>query len=54
MPSYVRQWEAFVTAVRDDLPSPVGGADGRAPLAIGLAAQRSLAEDRPVRVDEIG
>ena len=54
IPSYLRQWDAFVTAVRHDLPSPVDGADGRAPLAIGLAAQRSLAEDRPVRVSEIG
>ena len=53
VPSYLSQWDAFVTAVRHDLPSPVGGADGRAPLAIGLAAQRSLREGRPVRVDEI-
>jgi myo-inositol 2-dehydrogenase/D-chiro-inositol 1-dehydrogenase len=54
VPSYINQWDAFVTAVRHDLPSPVGGLDGRAPLAIGLAAQRSLAEGRPVAIDEIG
>ena len=54
VPSYLGQWDAFVTAVRHDLPSPVGGADGRAPLAIGLAAGLSLREGRPVRVDEIG
>ena len=54
VPSYLGQWDASVTAVRHDLPSPVGGADGRAPLAIGLAAWRSLREGRPVRVDEIG
>ncbi len=54
VPSYVAQWEAFVTAVRDGLPSPVTGADGRAPLAIGLAAWRSLHENRPVAVAEIG
>ena len=54
VPSYLGEWDAFVTAVRHDLPSPVGGVDGRAPLAIGLAAQRSLSEGRPVRVDEIG
>ena len=53
IPSYVSQWEAFVTAIRHDLPSPVSGADGRAPLVIGLAAARSLAEDRPVRIDEL-
>jgi myo-inositol 2-dehydrogenase / D-chiro-inositol 1-dehydrogenase len=54
VPSYVAQWEAFATAVRAGLPSPVGGADGRAPLAIGLAAGRSLRENRPVAVAEIG
>ena len=48
------QWEAFVTAVRHGLPSPVGGLDGRAPLVIGLAAKRSLDEGRPVPVAEIG
>jgi myo-inositol 2-dehydrogenase / D-chiro-inositol 1-dehydrogenase len=54
VPSYVREWEAFVRAFREGLPSPVGGPDGRAPLAIGLAALRSQRENRPVRVDEVG
>ncbi len=54
VPSYLRQWHAFVRALRDGLPSPVGGADGRAPLAIGLAAFRSHREGRPVLVGEIG
>jgi len=54
VPSYLAQWKAFVDAVREGLPSPVNGADGRAPLAIGLAAGRSLAEGRPVAVAEIG
>jgi hypothetical protein len=31
----------------------VGGADGRAPLVIGLAARRSVDEHRPVRTEEI-
>jgi myo-inositol 2-dehydrogenase/D-chiro-inositol 1-dehydrogenase len=53
IPSYVREWEAFVRAFRDGSPSPVGPADGRAPLVIGLAAQRSHREGRPVCVDEI-
>jgi myo-inositol 2-dehydrogenase/D-chiro-inositol 1-dehydrogenase len=52
--SYVREWEAFVRAFREGLPSPVGPADGRAPLVIGLAADVSHREGRPVRVDEIG
>jgi myo-inositol 2-dehydrogenase/D-chiro-inositol 1-dehydrogenase len=52
--SYVDQWSAFVTAVRDRATPEVTGADGRAPLLIGLAARRSLVERRPVRVAEVG
>ena len=51
--SYLQQWTAFVGVVRDGSPSPVTGADGRAPLVIGLAAWKSLREGRPVRCDEI-
>lgn len=52
--SYIREWEAFVAALREGGPSPVPAAEGRAPLAIGLAAGRSAQEGRPVRLDEIG
>ena len=31
VPSYVRQWEAFVDAVVNGRPAPVSGDDGRAP-----------------------
>jgi myo-inositol 2-dehydrogenase / D-chiro-inositol 1-dehydrogenase len=48
VPSYLRQWEAFVDAARDGREPPVTIADGRAPLVIGLAAWRSLREGRPV------
>jgi myo-inositol 2-dehydrogenase/D-chiro-inositol 1-dehydrogenase len=53
VPSYVREWGAFVTAVRTGATPPVSGADARAPLVIGLAAWRSLRERRPVRIEEI-
>jgi myo-inositol 2-dehydrogenase / D-chiro-inositol 1-dehydrogenase len=53
VPSYVREWSAFVTAVRTGADPPVTAADARAPLAIGLAARRSLTESRPVRVAEV-
>jgi myo-inositol 2-dehydrogenase / D-chiro-inositol 1-dehydrogenase len=42
---------AFVDAVLHDRPVPVTGQDGRAPVAIGLAARRSYEERRPVRLD---
>ena len=51
--SYLDQWSAFVEVVRDGAASTVTGADGRAPLVIGLAAGRSLREGRPVRCEEI-
>jgi myo-inositol 2-dehydrogenase / D-chiro-inositol 1-dehydrogenase len=53
IPSYVHQWQAFVDAVRAGGPPPTTGADGRAPLIIGLAAMRSLREHRPVTTAEI-
>jgi len=52
-PSYIREWEAFVAAVSAGEETPVGVADARAPLVIGLAAARSLHEARPVRVEEV-
>jgi myo-inositol 2-dehydrogenase/D-chiro-inositol 1-dehydrogenase len=53
IPSYLREWEAFVGAVVNGATPPVGPADARAPLVIGLAAWRSLRERRPVRIEEV-
>ncbi len=53
IPSYIREWEAFVGAVSAGEETPVGIVDARAPLVIGLAAGRSLQEGRPVRVEEV-
>jgi myo-inositol 2-dehydrogenase / D-chiro-inositol 1-dehydrogenase len=53
VPSYIREWEAFVGAVSRGEAPPVGVVDARAPLVIGLAAARSLHEGRPVRVEEV-
>jgi myo-inositol 2-dehydrogenase / D-chiro-inositol 1-dehydrogenase len=52
LPSYVREWQAFVEAVKTGAAPPVSTSDARAPLVIGLAALRSLREGRPVRVAE--
>jgi myo-inositol 2-dehydrogenase / D-chiro-inositol 1-dehydrogenase len=48
IPSYLREWAAFVNAVRTGTAPPVSGVDARAPLVIGLAAWQSLTEGRPV------
>jgi myo-inositol 2-dehydrogenase/D-chiro-inositol 1-dehydrogenase len=53
VPSYLREWEAFVGAVSTGVTPPVGGADARAPLVIGMAAGRSLRDGRAVRIDEV-
>ncbi|HEY2317402.1 MAG TPA: inositol 2-dehydrogenase [Solirubrobacteraceae bacterium] len=53
LPSYEREWQAFVAALRDGTPPPVGVQDARAPLVIGLAAWQSLREGRAVRLEEV-
>jgi myo-inositol 2-dehydrogenase / D-chiro-inositol 1-dehydrogenase len=54
MPSYVREWEAFVAAVQTGSRPPVSLDDARAPLLIGLAAWQSLRTGQPVGVDRDG
>ncbi|MBX5449655.1 inositol 2-dehydrogenase [Thermogemmatispora sp.] len=51
--SFAAELQAFVQAVLDDRPVPVSGFDGRVPVAIALAAQRSLHEHRPVSLREV-
>jgi myo-inositol 2-dehydrogenase/D-chiro-inositol 1-dehydrogenase len=50
----VEEVRQFVECVRDDKPTPTTGADGRAAVAIGYAAIKSMRENRPVKVGEIG
>jgi myo-inositol 2-dehydrogenase/D-chiro-inositol 1-dehydrogenase len=51
--SFVSEMAAFVDAVLHDTTVPVSGLDGRAPVVMALAAGKSLAEHRPVRLSEI-
>lgn len=51
--SFANEMRAFVRAVRDDMPAPVSGADGRAAVALALAARKSYDERRPVRLEEV-
>ncbi|HEV2473769.1 MAG TPA: Gfo/Idh/MocA family oxidoreductase, partial [Chthonomonadales bacterium] len=51
--SFVSEMTAFVEAVRSGTPVAVTGLDGRIPVVMALAAQRSLGERRQVRLDEI-
>ncbi len=51
--SYASEMQAFVDAIINNKPVPVTGADGRAPVVMGIAAKKSHLEQRPVRLDEI-
>lgn len=50
--SFLTEMKTFVDVVLHDRPVPVNGYDGRVPVVMGLAAQRSLVERRPVRLSE--
>jgi len=51
---YVEEVRQFIECVRDDKPTPVNGQDGRAAVVLGYAAGKSLRENRPVKISEIG
>jgi myo-inositol 2-dehydrogenase/D-chiro-inositol 1-dehydrogenase len=51
--AYSAELRLFCDAIVNDRPVPVGGEDGLMSVAIGLAAKLSVAEDRPVKIDEI-
>lgn len=51
--AFVDEMKAFVAAVLEGKDTPVTGEDGLRDLMVGLAAKKSLAEKRPVRIDEI-
>jgi myo-inositol 2-dehydrogenase/D-chiro-inositol 1-dehydrogenase len=51
--AFIDEMKAFFAALVEDRPTPVTGVDGLKPILIGLAAKRSLAEHRPVRIAEI-
>ncbi len=53
VPSYLAEWASFVGAIGAGETPPVGPADARAPLVIGMAAWRSLREERPVKIAEV-
>jgi myo-inositol 2-dehydrogenase/D-chiro-inositol 1-dehydrogenase len=53
-PCYVEEVRQFLDCVRENKPTPVNGADGRAAVVLGYAAGKSFRENRPVKVSEIG
>ena len=53
MQSFNEEAKQFVDAVLDDKPVPVTIDDGLNPILIAMAANKSMKENRPVRIDEI-
>lgn len=52
--AYLSELRTFVQCILDDKQPPVSGMDGRAPVVMGYAALKSLRENRPVKLPEIG
>ena len=52
-PAYRHELAAFIAAVHRDGVSPCSLADARAALAVAIAADKSRAERRPVRIAEV-
>lgn len=53
-PCYIDEIRQFIECVREDKPTPTTGQDGRAAVVLGHAAWKSLHENRPVKITEIG
>jgi myo-inositol 2-dehydrogenase/D-chiro-inositol 1-dehydrogenase len=53
-PCYVEEVRQFINCVSEDKPTPTTGEDGRAAVVLGYAAWKSLRENRPVKIREIG
>jgi myo-inositol 2-dehydrogenase / D-chiro-inositol 1-dehydrogenase len=51
--AYAAELDAFLKAVTEGGVSPCNGAEARRALLVAMAAERSIAEHRPVRVEEI-
>lgn len=53
MDAYGKEVSAFIDAIVNDTDTPLGVEDGLKPVLMGLAAKKSLAEHRPVKISEI-
>jgi len=51
--AFIGEMKAFLNAIETGTTTPVTGNDGLQDLLVGLAAKKSLAEGRPVKVSEI-
>ncbi|MBI5302149.1 MAG: inositol 2-dehydrogenase [Chloroflexi bacterium] len=52
--AYVAEMSEFIACLRENKTPAVTGVDGRVPVVMGYAAQKSYREKRPVKLSEIG
>lgn len=53
MDSFIAEMKDFVEAIRENKPTPVNALDGRKPVVIAMAANKSMKENRPVKLTEV-
>ncbi len=53
MDSFADEMKQFIAAIINDTETPVVGFDGLQPIKMGLAAKKSVAEGRPVKLSEV-
>lgn len=53
MESFIAEMRAFVESIQYDVAPPVTGVDGRIPVLMAMAAQKSYLEKRPVKLSEV-
>lgn len=53
MQSFAEEIRCFIDSIVNDTPTAVNGNDGLQPVLIALAAQKSLEEERPVKLSEV-
>jgi len=51
--SYLNEMQVFIDCLKNDEQPPVSGKDGLLAVAVGLAAMKSVRENRPVKMTEI-
>ncbi len=53
MQSFATEVGCFIDAIENDTDTPLGVVDGLKPVLMGIAAKKSVAEHRPVKISEI-
>lgn len=53
MDSFIREMIDFIEAVQQNKPTPVTIEDGLVPVLIAMAANKSMKENRPVKISEV-